>query len=82
MVRAGRRYVSLLQSFHNGSGAHSVSCSVGFAVFFPEVKANHSHPSSAEVKKGGTEVPFPTVFMSCTETTSLYGIHFPALYNK
>jgi hypothetical protein len=51
----------LFSLFHNaqtGSGAHPASCIMGTGGCFPEVKrqrreADHSPPTTAEVKNGG-----------------------------
>jgi len=54
-ISAGTKYVSLLQSFHRGSGVHPATFSIGTVVPFPGVKrpardVDNSHPSSTEVK--------------------------------
>jgi hypothetical protein len=62
-----------------GSGAHPASCTMGSRVIFPGVKArpgrdaDHSPPSSAEVKKVGAIPPLPTsASMVCSGTALLY----------
>jgi hypothetical protein len=54
-IPAGERDFSLLQSIQTDSGTHPASCSMGNRALSPGVKrpgreANHSLPSSAEVK--------------------------------
>jgi hypothetical protein len=54
----------LLQSVQTSSGAHPASYPMGNEGFFQGVKrqehkADHSTPSSAEVKKGGAIAPLP-----------------------
>jgi hypothetical protein len=55
---------SLLHSIQTGSRAHPASYPMGVGNFSPGVKrpdrdTNHSPPSSAEVKNGGTIPPLP-----------------------
>jgi hypothetical protein len=64
---AGVRDCSLLHSVQTSSVAHPVSYSIGTEDFYPdqnwpERKAGHSPPSSAEVKNGGVIPPFPIPF--------------------
>jgi hypothetical protein len=71
-LRAGRpgfdsrqgRDISLLYSVQTGSEAHPASYPMGTGTNFkgvkrPERKADHSHPSSAEVKNGGAIPSLP-----------------------
>jgi hypothetical protein len=67
---AGVRHFSLLYSIQTDSGAHSASCPVGNGGSFPGVKrpgreADHSPPSSAEVKNGGALPPLPHTLPWC-----------------
>jgi hypothetical protein len=48
---------SLPHSVQNDSGAHPASYSMGTGGCFPAGKADHSHPSSAEVNFGGAILP-------------------------
>jgi len=47
----GQEFFSLRHHVQTGCGAHLTSYSIGTAVFSPGHEANHSPPSSAEVKK-------------------------------
>jgi hypothetical protein len=47
------RDFSLLRNVQNGSGAHPASHPIGKAEKRPRCEANHSPPSSAEVKNDG-----------------------------
>jgi hypothetical protein len=58
---------SLLHSIQTGSGAHLASYTMGTGGSFPGGKANHSPPSTAEVKNGGA---IPT----STSPISLHGM--------
>jgi hypothetical protein len=65
---AGARDFSLLHSVQTGSGVHPASYPNGTVGFSPGVKrqgreADHSPPSSAEVKNGGAIPPLPYVYM-------------------
>jgi hypothetical protein len=62
MAWTARQDFSLLHSVQTDSGAHQVSYPMGTGGSFPGVKwqgreADHSPPSSAEVKKGGAIPP-------------------------
>jgi hypothetical protein len=50
---------SLFCSVQNGSGAHPASYPISSGGFFSGGKADHSPPSSAEVKNSGTVPPLP-----------------------
>jgi hypothetical protein len=51
---AGERNVSLLHIVQTGYGALAASCLMGTGLKRPEREDDHSPPSSAEVKNGGT----------------------------
>jgi hypothetical protein len=56
-----------MYNVQTGSGAHPAAYPMGIRGLFPGVKrqgreANHSPPSSADVKKGGTVPPLPHMF--------------------
>jgi hypothetical protein len=52
--------LSLLHSVQTATGAHPASYPVGTeGVKLPEREADHSPPSSAQVKNGGTIPPLP-----------------------
>jgi hypothetical protein len=57
--QAGARDFSLLHSIKTGSGAHPASYLMDNAGSFPRPEANHSPPSSAEIKNDGTIHPLP-----------------------
>jgi hypothetical protein len=55
---------SILHSAHTGSGSHPASYPMGTGALFlgikrPGTEADHSPPSSAEVKKAGAIPPLP-----------------------
>jgi hypothetical protein len=52
---------SLLLNVQTGSGAHPTTYPMGNRGSFPGGKADHSPPSSAEVKNGGAIPPLPHV---------------------
>jgi hypothetical protein len=59
------RDFSLLHNVQTGSGTHQVTYPMGIGGFLLEVKlprreADHSPPSSAEIKNDGAISPFPT----------------------
>jgi hypothetical protein len=61
---AGRINFSLFHRVQTGSEAYPTSYSTGTGAFFPVIKrqgrdADHSSPSSAEVKNGGAILPLP-----------------------
>jgi hypothetical protein len=63
---AGARYFSLLHSVQTGSGAHPASYPIGSRGALPGAKrpgreADHSSPTSAEVKDGGAIPPVPYI---------------------
>jgi hypothetical protein len=60
---------SLLHNVHTGSGVHPVSYPMGTGASFPGVRrqgreADHSPPTSADVKKSEAVRPLPYVFMA------------------
>jgi hypothetical protein len=57
---------SLVHSIQTGSGVHPASYpgALSPGVERPGSEADHSPPSSAEVKKGGAIPPLPHVFMA------------------
>jgi hypothetical protein len=50
---------SFLHSVQTGSGVHPAPYRMGTGDSFPGGKADHSPPSSAEVKNGGALTPLP-----------------------
>jgi hypothetical protein len=66
----GARDISLLYSIQTSSGVQTASRTMIMKSCFPGVKwqgleADHSSPSSAEVKNGGTMLPLPHTFSLC-----------------
>jgi hypothetical protein len=52
----------LLHNIHTGSGAHPASYTMDTGVNWPGHEADHSSPSSAEVKGGGPIPPLLHMF--------------------
>jgi hypothetical protein len=59
MIPSRARDFCLFRSVQTDTGAHPASYPVGSGCSFPGDKADHSPPSTAEVKNGGANVHFP-----------------------